>query len=198
MTHPKTIESYDNLTGNQAGDYKRRFEKGHDITVEAKKALIVNDPNKVTKVTSVYRLRIEDNSEYILWQEEITGHSGIGNEIKYELGFDDTSRYYIPIPRKEIRYNPQTEQNETIERVDDLSQMKVNYLYPFNKENINLIKDKVNKNNPRCPFYVKDSQGMTRTVTRGFSEWSTKPFEWLIENHEQKSMKDGIVQEAYH
>ncbi|NAL78407.1 hypothetical protein [Nitrososphaera sp. AFS] len=180
MTHPKTIEAYDSLTGNQAGDYKRRFGKGNDVIIESKKALIEKDPNKQTKVLAVHRLRLEDNSEYILWQEEIIGHSGIGNEIKYELGWSDLCYWLEPIPRKEIKYNPQTEQNEVIERVDDLSQMKVHYLYPFNKENINLIKDKI-KSNPRCPFYVKDVQGMTRTVTRGFSEWKDKPFEWLIE-----------------
>lgn len=199
MPHPKTIESYDNLAGNQAGDYKKRFEKGHDVAVEAKKALIEKDPNKQTKILSVYRIRTEDNSEYICWSEEISGKSQIGNIIKYELGWDDICRYYIAIPRKEIVFDVEKQEQIVKEHVDDLSQMEVKYLYPFNKENIKIIQDKISLSaNKRCPTYVRDgTNGETRTVAK-FSDWSTKPFEWLIENHEHNASKNGIVQQAYH
>lgn len=193
--HPKTIESYDNLAGNQAGDWKRRFEKGHDVIVEEKKKLIEKDPNKVTKVLAVYRLRIEDDSEYILFSEQITGKSQVGNEISYESGWDDTSRYFIPTARKEIVFDQEKQENIVKEHVDDISQMRVNYLYRFDKANIKMIQDKISSNK-RCPFYVRDLHGMTRTV-KDFRTWAEKPFEWLIENHEKDS-KNGIVQQAYH
>lgn len=187
--HPKTIEAFDAI--GEPGDWKRGFQLGHDVTLEAKKKLIEKDKNKQTKILAVYRLRIEDNSEYILWQSEVSGHSAVGNLIKYQTGWDDECRWFEPIPTRELVYNPETQEHEERKKFDDLSQTIVHYLYPFdNKSNIEMIA-KITKSNPRCQWYVRDIAGSTRVVPT-FEEWSTKSFQYLIEP------RKPTVTEAYH
>lgn len=179
MAHPKTIEAFDNIEGNQKGDWQHQREKGHEKATRHLKELIEKDPNKQTKVLSVYRVRVEDGiSEFICWSEEITGHTGIGNEVTYYLGWDDICRWHEPILKHEIVYNPETQQHESKVKIDDVSRVITHYLYPFNKQNIKMIQDKTSSNK-RCQWYVKDLQGDTRAV-QDFSSWSNKDFDTLI------------------
>jgi hypothetical protein len=192
MVHPKTIEAY-NAVGE---DYKRRYEKGHEVSTRAKKELIEKDPNKVTKVLNVYRIRVEDGvSEFITWDQETSGKTGIGNPVTYYEGPEDLAFYREPIVEKEIRFNVEKQEQEMVNK-SDINTVVTHYLYPFNKENIAMIQ-KITKNNRRCQFYVRDLYGTTRTV-KDFESWSTKPFDFLIQFHPTEDITRVLQHQAYH
>jgi hypothetical protein len=83
------------------------------------------------------------------------------------------------VATREIRYNPEKEEMETVVKQWDFSDMKKHYLYPFNKENIDMIK-KITANNHKCNWEVMDdSTGRARSVAN-FEDWSTKDFDTLL------------------
>jgi hypothetical protein len=178
LAHPKTIEAY-----SAAGiNYKDFHEKGTEVAVREKKKLVEKDPNKKVVVGSVYRIKIDDGFseayEVITWDQQTIGHTGLGNLVSYHENTRDLCTWQEPITTKETRFNPETEQTETITK-PDISEVKTHYLYPFNKENIAMI-EKLTKNNRKCNFAVMDNQkGISRSVDT-FEEWSTKPFDSLI------------------
>jgi hypothetical protein len=141
----------------------------------------------------VYRIRTEDNSEFICWNQTTTGHTGIGNEISYEEGWDDLCRWYEPIPTKEIVYDAEKQEQIVKAKFDDIAQTKVHYLYPFNKSNIDMIQ-KITKSNIRCLWYVRDLYGITRAV-KDFKQWSTKDFDTLITFRPTQSLTADTLQQ---
>jgi len=186
VAHEKTIQAY-----AAAGiDYKTWHEKGTEIVVRDRKKLIEKDENKKVVVNSVYRVKVDDGdgvseSEFITWDATTTGHTGLGNKIEYHEDARDLCSWQEPITTKTIRFNQETEQEETITNTD-ISETRTHFLYPFSKENIEMIK-KLTKNNRKCNFAVMDNQtGVTRTVDT-FEEWSTKPFDSLIVRQKNKN-----------
>jgi hypothetical protein len=56
MAHPKTIEAFDTILGEK-GDWKRRYEKGHEVATQAKKELIAKDPDNKGRCGVSYSYR---------------------------------------------------------------------------------------------------------------------------------------------
>jgi hypothetical protein len=190
----QTLEAFDAI--GEKGDWKRRYEKGHEQIAQAKKELIEKDPNKTVKVHNVYRIRVEDGiSEFIAWDQETTGKTGIGNPVTYYQGPEDLCWYLEPTQIKEIRFNAEKQEQEVVTK-PDIDQVVKHYLFPFNKENIAMIQ-KITKSNRRCKFYVRDVQGVTRAV-KDYETWSTKPFDYLIEFHPTESIERMLQHQQYH
>jgi len=149
---------------------------------------------------SVYRVKIDDaiseseasnnnnnNEEVILFDKTTTGKTGLDNPVTYYEGPDDLCVWYEPTVVTQIEFNPKTEQNEMVTKVGDLSEIKAHYLYPFNKENIAMIKGLVKnsrhsggRSSSSCNFYVLDkSTGMTRLV-ESFEQWASGALQFSI------------------
>jgi hypothetical protein len=124
LAHQKTIEAY-----KAAGVDWKDMEKGHEMATRSKKELVEKDQNKVVKVTSVYRVKIDDNEEVILFDKTTTGKTGLGNPVTYYELPDDLCVWYEPQVITQIEFNPKTEQNEMVTKVGDLSEVKPHYLY---------------------------------------------------------------------
>lgn len=122
-------------------------------------------------------MRIE--IKVITWDQQTTGHTGLGNPVSYPEDKDDLCIWYEPIATTRNIFNPQTEEMETVTTQWDFSDVKKHYLYPFNAENIAMIK-KITANNPKCNRGVEDaSTGKARSVNN-FEDWSSKDFDTLL------------------
>lgn len=150
----------------------------HDDALAWFREITKTDTKPKVQITQVYRIRISDDegatSEYIIWEQHITAKSALDNPRTWHELADDTSVYNTPLVEKAVRLNPQTEQQEVY--VNQVLGVDKHYQYPFNKQNIDMIKKKVNI---RTNFYVKDQSGFVRKVS-DFNSWSTKSFAELI------------------
>lgn len=173
MVNPLTVQEYERL-----GIKEQYIETAHDEALSIKREVTKSDPKPRIQVTDCYRIQIQDDqgvtSEYIIWQQDIIAKSAIDNTHRWHELADDTCIYYTPLVEKAIRLNPETEQQETY--VNQVLGMDTHYQYPFNKQNIDMIKKKVNI---RTRFYVKDESDFVRAVP-DFATWSTKSFADLI------------------
>lgn len=195
MAHPRTIEAFDKV--GEKGDYKRRYEKGHEVVAQAKKELIEKDPDKTVKVHNVYRIRVEDGvSEFITWDQTTYGKTGIGNPVEVYESADDLCIWKEPIVEREIRFNVEKQEQEMVNK-PDISQVITHYLYPFNKANIDMIQKITKSNHRRCKFYIRDVQGITRAV-KDYESWSSKSFDFLIEFHPTESIERMLQHQQYH
>jgi hypothetical protein len=178
MVHPKTIEEYERL-----GIKEQYDETAHDRALKDKREITKHDKNPKIQITDVYRVRIADDqgaqSEYIIWQQDVTAKTDIDNYHRWHEDAHDTSIYYTPMVEKSIRLNPETEQQETF--TNQVLGIETHYQYPFNKENIDMLKKRVNL---ATRYMVKDVSGFTRSVNT-FADWSTKPFDELIAGQRQ-------------
>jgi hypothetical protein len=149
--------------------------------------VIDKDPNKTVKVNSVYRKRVDDETdggqsskllEVITWDQITIAHTPLGNPIEMVEMSSDLCYWLAPTVKQQVRYNPDTEERETMDIPGDFSQVKKHYLYPFNKENIAMIK-KITSNNRKCNWYVEDENMKSRSVNN-FEDWSEKSFHELM------------------
>jgi hypothetical protein len=173
VVNPLTIQEYQKL-----GIAEQYIETAHDAALKTSRDMTQSDTHKKVQITDVYRKQISDEegvtSEYITWQQHVTGRSAIDNPHTWLELADDTSIYYTPRVEKSVRLNPETEQQEVF--VNQILGQDTRYQYPFNKENIAMIKKKVNI---RTRFYVQDEADFMRVVP-DFNQWSTKSFGELI------------------
>lgn len=173
MVHPNTIAEYERL-----GIKEQYDETAHDRVLKDKREITKHDKNPKTQITDVYRVRVANDEgtqqEFIIWQQDIIAKTDIDNYHRWHEDANDTSIYYTPLVEKSIRLNPETEQQETF--TNQVLGTESHYLYAFNKENIDMLKKKVNL---ATRYMVKDVSGFTRTVNN-FVDWSTKPFDELI------------------
>ena len=161
-------------------DWKNWYEKGNEVVVHERKKQLQQDQNQTVKVNSVYRQRVEDEDantgkliEIIKWNQTITCHTGLGNPVSYYEDVNDLCIWYAPTQTEEIKFNAETEQKETIVKPADFSMVKKHYLYPFNKENIDMIK-KITSNNRKCNWYIEDENAKVRVVNN-FDDWTKNP-----------------------
>jgi hypothetical protein len=181
MAHEKTIAAFKN-----AGyDWTVWHEKGYEAHNREIKPVIDKDPNKTVKVNSVYRKRVEDETdaskllEVITWDQITIAHTPLGNPIELNETANDLCFWLEPTTKQQVRYNPETEERETITVPGDFSEVKKHYLYPFNKENIAMIKKITSNNSRKCNWYVEDENMKSRSVNN-FEDWSTKTFNELM------------------
>ena len=147
--------------------------------------MIEKDLNKTVKVNSVYRKRVEDETdgskllEVITWDQITIARTPLGNPIELNENASDLCYWLEPTTRQQVRYNPETEERETMNVPGDFSQVKKHYLYPFNKENIAMIKKITGNNSRKCNWYAEDENMRSRSVNN-FADWSEKTFNELM------------------
>jgi hypothetical protein len=179
LVHPRTVEAFAKAGVN----YKDFHEKGHDVAIREKKEQLKNDKNTKTTINAVYRKKVEDENrnpiEVIAWWAYTTGKTGLGNPVEYTEGPDDLAYWLEPIATTRNIFNPETEEMQTVTTQWDFSDMKKHYLYPFNAENIAMIK-KITAISPKCSWIVEDGvTGRSREV-KNFEDWSSKDFDTLL------------------
>ena len=168
MANPKTLEAY-----KSAGlDY---IEKGEDVTKAeyAKKVPLVN---RQRVITEMQRFRDVDGSEYILYEQDITGISDFTKrEFNWHESKEETSMWREPIPEKRTDVDPETEQYKVT--TIGVKREIVHYDIPFTKENAEMLKPYCNR---ATQFNAKDGVGAYPRKVNSYDDWLNRSLDELV------------------
>ena len=178
------------------------LENGADVHIKEMQNKFKNSKKPLLFiVNNVYRILIDEPGEQpyevITYDQTVRGTSNIGNTTEWAEGANETSIFYTPLTFKQTRWNPDKEELEEIIDFENIKS-KANYLFPFNKSNVEMIR-RLTKNNRKCNFYVWDKSIGFGRICNNFEEWSSKDFETLIarDNNKPKLTPEQQLQEQY-
>lgn len=122
-------------------------------------------------VTHVYRVRLNDEKEFMFWNEKRGGKTGLGSPIKtWHMG--GIGQYQRPIPEFIYVINEQTQQQErkNIGRPEIVTEYEVEW----NKENFDDLAREINQY--ECRYYIYHTN-RDKVEIKSFSDFRNKDFE---------------------
>lgn len=140
---------------------------------------IESDPKKKETINTMYRIKISENEEYIVYIHTWEGLNPIGSYISVTQ--TDVGLYpdFQPIKERYI-----TEDNTYAERVLSKN-TNIGYFIPFTKDQAEelhkLCNDTSSRPGSKTKYYV-DNGGGTLITVNSYKDWRDGEFEDLIEN----------------
>jgi hypothetical protein len=169
MVNDRTLEEF-----KKAGvDY---MFKGNDDYLNNEREKTSEDKNKKRRINAMYRLRSNEGSEYILYQQDIIATSNhTRNRIQYYEDVEETSMYKVPIVERQLTYDQETEKQRS--EVKQIQSIEIHYSIPFTKENVMELKPFTNLS---TQYHVQQENGMMRNILH-FEDWLELPFQVLLD-----------------
>lgn len=124
-------------------------------------------------VTQVYRVRLNDEREFVFWNEKRGGKTGLGSPIKswYMMNL---GQYKRPIPEFIYTVNEETQQQErkNIGRPEIVTE----YQIEWNKENFDDLAKEINQY--ECRYYIYH-EGREKLEIKSFTDFRNKDFDGM-------------------
>jgi len=131
--------------------------------------------NWTRKVTAIIWVRDLEESEFLDWNEERTGHTDMKRKITET--FNHVGQYEIPVPSERVEYDPDNEENRLVVE-DRPKEIQKGYHCKFTKSKLQELIDDCN---PRtCEFIIQQDGQRAYSVTKKEMEKYAGDFDTLF------------------